>query len=956
MEEANCVGVRCLIAHEKYVEETDKDSDAGVDEGEERVQLEPNMSIELTFDTETRTRPSQNLTFGVCTVHVLGALKELFIFYNPDELTSGEINIVKTHGEKLGATVMTRAEFVEKVFLHYVLDLRAVCVGINLPFDISRLGIDFTKPRNRSKKKGKTKLRLSKQYGISIKLTEDPWRPRVRIVSRNSMGAFIKFTRITSGDQYPSYVYYQGCFVDIRTFIFALTDKGCSLQSAAKYFKCEYTKTPANEYGVVTPEHIDYCLNDVRSTHNVFQQAKERYKTYGLTTRYDRLISPASVGKAYLAKLGIKSFHEKNPDFPREIEGFVMQAYYGGRSEIHIRKTPVDVAYLDFTSMYPTMHRLHHLDDFLKAKTIEHHDSTEETQDLLNNITVNDIQYPDNWAKVTVCLTRLDGDIVPVRAKYNGTDMNICVNKATSDSPRWYVLQDLIASKFLTKKAPTIERAITFTHNGKQDDLNTVEILPGVVVTPEDDFIKMLIEERQRTKKHMKTLPKGQEREQLDILQNAEKIIANATSYGIYIELNPKDTKKQTVTVYGSRTFRARVSRIEEEGVAFNPIIAAAITGGARLMLATVEALLEEHCGYMAGCDTDGIFISPQHTKLIQDFFQPLNPYYDKTIEVFKIEDDDKTPVSRSGDYEDDDEEDEEQKDQPKRTARLITNSKFYGISAKRYVIYDHDETTGSIDIRKYSLHGLGHLVGIDKKQVWLDIIHLHYHPEEWEKTLGKYDGSVAVSRLRISSLHVYNRFNNYNKRRWAKNKVKPFNFMTIGIGNEKESETDDYIIPVRPFTPRKSKEFKNIQHESFTDLVSGKEYNNKKVVTSKYWKPLREVIESYIIHPEAKLEGNTGQLHRRHLHISDNAIRFIGKETNELAEKDVPGVQIDKTMEIIDIEALIPSLKPDDAKMIGISRRALYYHQETLKQGKHLNLKDSMHLKYINHFNSILL
>ena len=30
-----------------------------------------------------------------------------------------------------------------------------------------------------------------------------------------------------------------------------------------------------------------------------------------------------------------------------------MTAYYGGRVEVRIRKTPVKVTYLDFTSVYP---------------------------------------------------------------------------------------------------------------------------------------------------------------------------------------------------------------------------------------------------------------------------------------------------------------------------------------------------------------------------------------------------------------------------------------------------------------------------------------------------------------------------------------------------------------------------------------------------------------------------
>ncbi len=44
-----------------------------------------------------------------------------------------------------------------------------------------------------------------------------------------------------------------------------------------------------------------------------------------------------------------------------------------------MRKTPVKVAYLDFTSMYPTMYTLMHMDRFLKAEKICHSTGPEET-------------------------------------------------------------------------------------------------------------------------------------------------------------------------------------------------------------------------------------------------------------------------------------------------------------------------------------------------------------------------------------------------------------------------------------------------------------------------------------------------------------------------------------------------------------------------------------------------
>jgi hypothetical protein len=86
-------------------------------------------------------------------------------------------------------------------------------------------------------------------------------------------------------------------------------------------------------------------------------------------------------------------------------------------------------------------------------------------------------------------------------------------------------------------------------------------------------------------------------------------------------------------------------------------------------------------------CDTDSIFIPPEQTKTVQDFFRPLNPY-STPMEMFKVEDDDQ--------------------------GKPLEDLWFYGISAKRYVLYDRDPTTGAITIRKHSSHGLGGLINFE--------------------------------------------------------------------------------------------------------------------------------------------------------------------------------------------------------------------------------------------------
>ena len=64
----------------------------------------------------------------------------------------------------------------------------------------------------------------------------------------------------------------------------------------------------------------------------------ERYAEHGLETPAHRIFSEASVGKAYLKGMGIKSLLECQPNFTREMLGKSMCTYYGGRAEVHIRR------------------------------------------------------------------------------------------------------------------------------------------------------------------------------------------------------------------------------------------------------------------------------------------------------------------------------------------------------------------------------------------------------------------------------------------------------------------------------------------------------------------------------------------------------------------------------------------------------------------------------------------
>jgi hypothetical protein len=92
----------------------------------------------------------------------------------------------------------------------------------------------------------------------------------------------------------------------------------------------------------------------------------------------------------------------------------------------------------------------------------------------------------------------------------------------------------------LDRKAPKVERAIRFSARAIQKKLAAVRIAgnPEYAIIPNrDDFYKSLIDLRRTVQSKAKQAAED-EAERLDAEQLALKILANATSYGIFIEIN----------------------------------------------------------------------------------------------------------------------------------------------------------------------------------------------------------------------------------------------------------------------------------------------------------------------------------------------------------------------------------------------------------------------------------
>lgn len=858
-------------------------------------------SIVLAFDTETTVNQFQNLLFGSCGKWVNGKL-EYFYLFHADDLEESKVEIIKSYGRKHNYVTLSRREFVEKIFYPNIFFSRAKCVGFNLPFDLSRLVVYFGKSRKM-------------KNGFTLRISENPNIPDIVIKSISRKASFIEFTRPIRKNSEKRKDHYKGCFVDLKTATFALTNKSYSLKNALEDFGC-MKKIDMSSHGIISEQYVHYNVNDTLSTFELYQKCQERYKLYNLSKDISKLYSPASIGKAILEKINVKPFLEKNPEFSKEILGYVMSCYYGGRTEVQIRKEPVKVSYIDFTSMYPSIYSLLGMDKFLKAKKTTYKNTTSETQKILDDIILEDVSKKVTWQSLTtLCKIVSDDDILPVRSKYgtkNTTNIGINYLKSKDGTSLWYSLPDLIASKMLSGKTPKIQEAITFVPQGIQNDLQEIEVLKGITVKPEEDFIKKLIEERIRIKSEPVT---GQN----DIKQGILKIIANATSYGIYIETNSNSGQdKVESTVYGLDSFDMESDRTEDVGKFFHPIMSIFLTAGSRMILACAESLVKNNGGYVAYCDTDSVFISPEHVKLVQSFFKSINPY-SVNVEMFKVEDD---------------------KDEKK-----LHDVWFYGISAKRYVLYDYDDI---ITIRKHSAHGLGHLVDVDEKQWWQDILSIHYKLEFNES---KYSNKYAVSQLTVSNYDIYKRFAKLNDKKALNKMIKPFNFITVGSGYKTDSETREPIIPMMPYV-EKSK-IHEVQYMEFLDYKTGKSYPNEDSMDSKeYWKPMSEVFSDYISHNDSKSEGEIGLLRRRFLTINSDSIHYIGKESNELETSDVVGVSLDDTIQYVNhqkrLRKIIENLTEEKSRELGISRRMYYYLKKKLQQKDIINIQ-SKTIKRIN-------
>jgi hypothetical protein len=426
-------------------------------------------------------------------------------FYDPVVLNNDERKLLEAFAKSHGMKCMTKAAFVEDIFYGRAYDLRATILGFNLPFDLSRLAVRHNGARGRMR------------GGFSFQLSEDKWKARVQIKHLSARAALIQFASRRQNHEPKGYrrkrikiPVRRGSFIDLKTIAAALTSRSFSLASLGDFLGTKTRKASTDEHGgPLTTDYIAYAVQDVQTTWECYCVLSGRFEAHELgLTRLNQILSEASLGKAYLKQMNIRPWRELQADFPNELLGLIMSTYFGGRAEVHLRRKIDQVLYCDFLSMYPSVCTLMNLWPFVISKGMQWRDATIETRQLLDQVTLADLQNPETWRLLTVLVqVQTDDDIFPIRARYGGEQQaTIGVNRLSSDSPLWFTLADCLASKIFKGKSPRVLKALSFSPNEAQEDLKPISILGNEAyrINPTtDDFYRRLIDMRREVKRQL---------------------------------------------------------------------------------------------------------------------------------------------------------------------------------------------------------------------------------------------------------------------------------------------------------------------------------------------------------------------------------------------------------------------------------------------------------------------
>jgi hypothetical protein len=617
--------------------------------------------------------------------------------------------------------------------------------------------------------------------------------------------------------------------------------------------------------------------------------------------------SPATLAKAALSAMGIKPPQEKFK-VSDNMNGIAEQAFFAGRADCMISRTPVPVTYVDFHAQFPAVSSLLDCRELLCANHWEFADFTEGARKMTECVTQEDCFRPEFWKPLRwYALVEPCDDVVPIRAKLGQrTDSNptLAWNFLTSKQPFWLTGPDVIAAKLMTDKPLRILKAIQVIPHGVRPGLKSIKLYSRIKVDPlRDDLAVKLVELRSSIKTKRPKLAGGL------------KVAANSAAFGVLCQRNVKDLDSPSpLRVFSGETdyFTPPDEVWEQPGDFYSPVIAALITGGSHLLCAMLERTVRHMGGQIAAMDTDSAMIVSTKTgglvpcaggphglanyqagsgnaairalsfaevDSIRERFEPINPWR-KTL---------KTPFLKL---------EKENFDSNGNRQQLI----FYGMAAKLYCLFNLEGN--QLLVRKPSGHGLGFLQAPytiadwqrRTKRKWKEDLPPWIF-ETWHFTLSRELGLLhkppswlkqpAVMSVPITTPQVWEHLGVF------KDDLRPFTVVTVPLPKRETVRdplwTGYFIMP-------HTEKLHDLHGRTMVNIVSGETFHIYDKNSSRLPKPLGwlslKTMEDEINHILSRAEskfcapnggactsGTVGLLARRHIVAGD--FHYIGKEAS---------------------------------------------------------------------------
>ncbi len=574
---------------------------------------EPDQALIFTCATTGDSRQDLLLGAYICAQRKDGQFvaKEMGLFYregHPEELRVLK-RFVKGSAFELG----TVQEFRRKVFLKY-LKAGGLVVAYDAPHELSRIAVKWNKSTKRRRAFSfYFRLFQDKKTGV---MRPSGFEPGISIESLDAAKAIyrpIKYMlQALDAEQEDEREFANVHILDLKTLTAVLTGEAFTFSSAAAIFGTPASRTHKSRPRVTKPA-IERILRNVTGELELLNRLKQDLAPHGVGLVPERCYSPATLAKSYLSEMRIKPPQAKFK-IPDRINGIAMQAFFAGRAECMIRRTPVPVTYLDFHAQFPAVSHLLDCREILCAERLEFPDFTVEARSFIERVTMEDCFRPDVWRQFRwFALVETCEDVVPLRAKFGqreASDPTLAWNFLASKQPIWITGPDAVATKLITGTPIRILSAFAVVPRGVRSGLQPVKLYNKLEVDPlHDDLAVKLVELRTSLKTESPELAGGL------------KAAANSVAFGLLCQMNVKDLEsRSSLHVFSGVTdYATPPTKLWEEPADFYcPVLASLVTGGSHLLCAMLERMVSDRGGQIAAMDTDSaMIVSTKRSRLV---------------------------------------------------------------------------------------------------------------------------------------------------------------------------------------------------------------------------------------------------------------------------------------------------------------------------------------------------